>query len=92
MRKYIEEHTDAKPKKYADSVNDIHHQTLEIENDTIEIVQNYSQTTIEIEKQANVEILTETDCTNGVILLKPTETVCFLMKMFIKENSQFIDK
>ena len=80
MRKYIEEHTDAKPKKYADSVNDIHHQTLEIENDTIEIVQNYSQTTIGIEKQANVEILTETDCTNGVILLKPTETVCFLTK------------
>jgi hypothetical protein len=47
---------------------------------------------LKIKKTVDMEILAETDCVNGVILLKPTEIVCFLMKMFIKENIQFIDK
>jgi len=61
-------------------IHNIHNQTLIVENDTIQIVQNYSQETIELEKTENMEILTKQNCVNGKISLKPTQTICFLLK------------
>lgn len=80
MQKYLAENKVAQPKKYADVIHNIHNQTLIVENDTIQIVQNYSQETIELEKTENMEILTEQNCVNGKIALKPTQTICFLLK------------
>ena len=61
-------------------VSNVHHQTLYVESGTIEIIQNYSQDSIEIEKTDNMEFLTEYSCKENKIVLKPLETICFLLK------------
>ena len=80
MRKYLGKNCGIMPKKYANGINNIHHQTLLVENGTIEIIQNYSQEKIQIEKMPNMEILTGQNYSDGVISLQPAEVVCFTSK------------
>ena len=80
MQEYLSEHCNALPKRYADGMHNVHHQTLYVESGTIEIIQNYSQDSIEIEKTDNMEFLTEYSCKENKIVLNPLETICFLLK------------
>ena len=80
MQKYLAETLDIQTKKYANVVKNVHHQTLYIENGTIEIIQNYSQDTIKLQKTSEMVILTEEKNQGNVISLKPAEVICFLNK------------
>jgi hypothetical protein len=80
MKAYLSEHCNALPKKYADGMHNVHHQTLYVESGTIEIIQNYSQKIFELEATEAMQILTEQKAVGGKISLQPTEAVCYFVK------------
>lgn len=81
LGEYIVANTDAISKKYADGVNNIHHQTLIAQEGKIEIIQNYSDKEISINMPENTDVLTGQNVINGELILQPTETVCFLQSV-----------
>ena len=81
LGKYIVSNTDITSKKYADGVNNIHHQTLMVQEGKIEIVQNYSDKEISISMPEKVEVLTGQNIINGKLILQPMESLCFMQLM-----------